>query len=271
MQLASTSDEYALATGEAAVYRLTLLDSVHSSGTRQLLERAGLETGMRVADLGCGVGLVTRVLAEMVGPRGSVVGVDVSKDQLAQARKRVDAEGLTNVSFVQADVTHTGLPHNFFDLVYCRFLLMHLTRPEAALGEMHALLRPGGTLVCEDADLTAAESIPPSAINTFAELFRRLGPIKGVDYGITRRLYHLVTAAGFPDPNVYIYRLAFARGEAKSLPEMSLREASDAFIRAGLIGREELESTLAEMRRVSSDPNVLVLFPPATQVWARKV
>jgi SAM-dependent methyltransferase len=225
---------------------------------------------MRVADLGCGVGLVTRLIADLVGSQGSVVGVDVSEEQLAQARQRLEAEGVANTTFIRADATNSGLPRGGFDLVFCRFLLMHLTQPAAALREMRELLRPGGTLVCEDADLTATESIPPSAIDALAELFGRLGPIRGVDYALGRRLYHLVLEAGFPDPNIYIYRRAFANGEAKLLPELSVREATSAFIDAGIVSPAELQSTLAKMHQAAEHPYVLAVLAPVTQVWGKK-
>src|SRR5262245_59675274 len=66
------SKKYALATGEAASHRLHVLHNVYGFGTRRLLRDAGLRRGMRVADLGCGVGMVTSVLAEIVGPEGEV-------------------------------------------------------------------------------------------------------------------------------------------------------------------------------------------------------
>jgi SAM-dependent methyltransferase len=192
---------YALATGEAAAYRLRLLHGVYGPGTRRVLSQAGLRPGMRVADLGCGVGLVTALLADLVGPEGHVVGIDASAAQLAQARERLNAAH-TNTSLVEASATDTGLPPASFDLVYCRFLLLHLPEPERALREMRALLKPNGILVCEDGDLTSSGSEPPSALGAFADLFGRLGPTRGLDYTLGRRLYHMVLAAGFPAPEV---------------------------------------------------------------------
>ena len=60
---------------------------------------------------------------------------------------------VTNVRFVAASATDTGLARESFDLVYRRFLLIHLKEPEAALREMRDLLKPGGIIVCEDGDL----------------------------------------------------------------------------------------------------------------------
>jgi SAM-dependent methyltransferase len=264
-----TPGPYALATGEAAAYRLRLLHGLYGEGTRRVLLDAGLQRGMRAADLGCGVGMVTGLLAELVGPEGHVVGIDVSTAQLASARERLNGSG-ANVRFVKASATATGLPPGSFDLVYSRFLLIHLPEPEQALREMRALLKPGGILVCEDGDLTSAGSEPPSALDAFADLWGRLGPRRGVDYTLGRRLFQMIQAAGFPEPEVAFNQPVLARGENKRLLELSVAEAGPAFVAAGLITAEELERTLIEMRRLGADETVLAVMPRMAQVWARK-
>ena len=265
----NTTGQYALATGEAAAYRLAILHGLYGPGTRRALLEAGLRRGMRVADLGCGVGMVTGLLAELVGPEGHAVGIDFSREQLAQAREELKA-GTPNVSFVEASATDTGLPPGSFDLVYCRYLLLHLPDPERALGEMRSLLKPEGILVCEDADVTSAGSEPPSALAAFADLWGRLGPRRGLDYTLGRRLFQMALAAGFPTPGITFNQPIVARGESKRFLELSVAEAGPAFIDAGLITAEALDCTLAEMRRLSADATVLVVMPRMSQVWARK-
>jgi SAM-dependent methyltransferase len=260
---------YVLATGQAADYRLRLLHDLYGPGTRRLLLEAGLRRGMHVADVGCGVGLVTALLADLVGPEGHVVGIDASAAQLAQARERMPP-GSGNIDFVEASATDTGLPPASFNFVYCRFLLIHLPEPEWALREMGALLKPNGILVCEDSDLTSAGSEPPSALDAFADLWGRLSPARGVDYTLGRRLYQMVQAAGFPAPEITFNQPVQARGEKKRFLALSVAEAGPAFVEAGLITAEKLESTLVEMRRLNADETVLAIMPRMAQVWARK-
>lgn len=268
--ITTTIGHYSLATGRTATRRLECLHNIYGPGTREVLELAGLRPGMRVADLGCGVGTVTHMLAEMVGPDGHVVGVDVSDDQLEEARERIESAGVTNASFVHASATGTGLPRGSFDLVYCRFLLIHLADPEACLREMRALLKHGGVLVCEDGDLTSAGSEPPSALDIFADLFGRLGPTRGLDYTLGRRLYHMVGAAGFDSVSIRLNQPVSWRGEEKRLLEWSVAEAAQAFVSAGLIEADELELALADMGRLGDDVTVLALMPRMSQVWAAK-
>src|SRR5262245_43103302 len=260
---------YVLATGEAAADRLRILHDLYGPGTRRVLLESGLRGGMRVADLGCGVGMVTELLAALVGPAGHVVGVDFSGAQLAQARERLKCGGSTT-RFVEASATDTGLPPESFDLVYCRFLLIHLPEPGRALREMFTLLKPNGILVCEDGDLTASGSEPPSALDAFADLWGRLGPKRGLDYTLGRRLFQMVRAAGFPAPEITFNQPVVARGETKRLLELSVAEAGPAFVDSGLITADALDRTLVEMRRLAGDGSVLAMMPRMAQVWARK-
>lgn len=262
--------EYSLATGEAAVRRLTALHRVHSPAGRRVLLRAGLKPGMNVADFGCGVGATTRTLAEMVGPSGRVTGIDLSAAQLDQGRNLCKAEGITNAIFVEASAMATGLPRNSFDLVYCRYLLLHLLDPTACLREMLEILKPGGILVVEDGDLTTAGSTPASSLQWFAKLFGRLGPTRGLDYALADRLYHLVKDAGFQEPDIEIHQPAVARGEDRFLLKWSVEEAAPSFISAGLVTAAEMDTILADMHRDTINPDILPLLPKMSLVWARK-
>jgi hypothetical protein len=80
----------------------------------------------------------------------------------------------------------------------------------------------------------------------------------------------MVLAAGFPAPEITFNQPVVARGEEKRLLELSIAEAGPAFISAGLITAEELDRTLAEMRRLATDGTVLAVMPRMAQVWAKK-
>jgi ubiquinone/menaquinone biosynthesis C-methylase UbiE len=266
----SRSGEYALANGEGAVRRLLLLHKVYGRAGRHVLVRAGLRPGMHIAEFGCGIGAATRTLAEMTGPSGTVTAIDISTAQLEQAAAICRGDGLRNVRFLAADACATGLPDESFDLAYCRFLLLHLTDPMACLREMRRVLKPGGILVVEDGDLATATSVPPTALDSFAELFSRLGPMRGVNYSLANNLYHMVTDAGFPEARIEIHQPAGCGGDHGRLLTWSVAEAGDAFVGAGLISRNELNLRVCEMEAAANDPGVLALTPRVSIVWACK-
>jgi ubiquinone/menaquinone biosynthesis C-methylase UbiE len=267
---AGQPNPYALATGAAAVRRLHVLHDIYAPTGRRVLLQAGLRPGMKAADFGCGVGVVTRMLGEMVGPSGSVTGIDVNGQQLAEAAAWCESQGVMNASFVNADASRTGLPRGSFDLVYCRYLLLHLPDPMGCLREMRDVLRPGGIIVVEDGDLATATSVPPTSIDAFADLFCRFGPTRGLDYRLARDLYHMVIRAGFEDVDVEIHQPAMTRGENRYFLKWSVEEAGPTFVGAGIVTSEDLSQTLVEMQKAIDDPDVLILAPRMSLVWGRK-
>jgi SAM-dependent methyltransferase len=265
-----TPNPYALATGGAAVRRLHMLHDIYAPAGRRVLNEAGLRLGMRIADFGCGVGVVTRMLAEMTGPLGSVTGIDVNSQQLVEARAGCDRARVRNVSFVERDACDTGLPRGSLDLVYCRFLLMHLPDPMKCLREMRDVLRPGGIIVAEDGDIATGMSIPPTATNAFADLLCRLGPRRGLDFSIGRSLYHKVIRAGFTKVNVEIHQPAMTRGENRFFLQWSVEEAAPSLLDAGIVTPEQLSRTLRDMQAAVADTDVLILAPQMSLVWGHK-
>lgn len=261
---------YTLATGAAAAQRLEIVHEIWGQGTREAALQSGLARGMKVADFGCGVGTVSTMLAELVGPEGRVTALDLSGEQIEMARARAGQAGFANVEFHEGNAMRTGLPDASFDLVHCRLLLLHLPDPMAALAEMKRVLRPGGILFVEDADMASGHSVPPSALDRFAELYPRLGRTRGLDYTLAGRLHLLVLQAGMVELSVRFNQPAYLTGRPRRGYELSLEEARPHLIEAGLITAGELDALLAEMRVAAEDPNLLVVTPRMTAVTARK-
>jgi SAM-dependent methyltransferase len=225
---------------------------------------------MRVADIGCGVGAMTAWIAREVGPEGEVVAVDISAEQVRKAQETLAAEGLTNVRFVTAGAVDTGLPRASFDLVYTRFVLMHLPDPVQALRELRDLVRPGGVLACEDGDFTSPFCEPPSpAFDRCFELYRAIGERRGLDFRIGPKLHRMFLEAGFAAPMVTLAQPVFVRGEEKRLPEWTLQESAPALTEAGLAAAEEIADVAAQMEALAANPSVMFGMARMTQVHAR--
>ena len=262
---------YVLATGRAGEARLELLDAVYGPSTRKLLADVGLLQGMSAADIGCGDGDVACWLAGRVGTTGTVVGVDISADQLAIARQKALAQDLTQVRFVAASAYSTGLARGAFDLVCCRSLLSHLQQPEEALREMSALVRPGGSLVCEDIDMTTLRTDPPTAAYArVVEILLALGEDRQADYRVGADLEALFRAVGHPDPDVRSDQPAFRTGESKRLWEYTFLELVPALLEAGVTTAAEVAALTPELARIGADETTTVAQARKTQVWARK-
>lgn len=264
-------ERYVLATGEEGERRLALVNSVHGPDTEAFLLRAGLKAGMRVADIGCGIGTISCWMGEAVGFQGAVIGVDVSEGQVAAATRRAGIAGLHNVTFSHASAYETGLERAAYDLVFCRFVLMHLQRPADALNEMYALLTPGGILAVEDGDFTSLFCSPPlPAFDRCMELYRAAGEKHGADFRIGQRLYGLVREAGFMEMQVRLAQPVFASGEVKRLPEWTLAESAAVLIEGKLTTAEEIEALTFSLADYASTEGTIVGMARMMQVAARK-
>lgn len=140
-----TSVTYALGRDTAEAERLRRQTTELQSLAAELLDRVGAAEGQSAIDVGCGPRGILELLAERVGPRGRVVGLEVDPVHVAMARELVAEQGLTNVEVTQADARHTGMPPASFDVAHARTVLVNVPDPGAVLAEMTRLVRAGGS------------------------------------------------------------------------------------------------------------------------------
>lgn len=170
----------------------------HAAAERQL-RWAGLQPGMRALDVGCGTGAVTRVMAELVGPTGHVVGIDANPDRLDQAR-HLASEHALEIDFEQGDATQLPLLAGRFEYAWARFLFQYMADPRAVLAELCRVTAPGGTVVVGDLDgqLDQLYPLDESVAADLREALRILGA-RGFDPYVGRKLYHWFHQAGLVD------------------------------------------------------------------------
>ena len=101
--------------------------------------------GGRVLDIGCGFGDTTQRLAELVGPEGEAVGIDVAERFIEAAREEADNAGVANVSFSVGDVQIADLGEGF-DYVFSRMGIMFFANPVVAFRNISTAMAPGGQL-----------------------------------------------------------------------------------------------------------------------------
>lgn len=109
-----------------------------------LVSSAPLHSGMRVLDIATGTGAAAFRAGEVVGPQGSVLGIDISDGMLAEARRKAAAAGLRNVEFIQADAEQIDLAARSFDLILCASALVMMRDIPAALRRWVSWLKPAG-------------------------------------------------------------------------------------------------------------------------------
>ena len=175
----SSEDTYVLGNHPEELARLDFQAAAIDGPTRLLLQAARIAPGTRVLDLGTGLGHVAQIVGELVGPSGSVLGIDRSADAIAVARKRAQEAGARHLTYVEGDARDWRASEPF-DAIVSRLLLFHVPDPAAVVRQHLHNLRPGGEFVAIDFDLGGARAEPAvpivdDVLRWVEEAFRAVG------------------------------------------------------------------------------------------------
>lgn len=266
------TDSYVMGRDSAESDRLRVQATLLAPHSAHQFRLAGVSPGMRVLDVGCGAGDVSMLLAELVGPTGSVIGVDVDPVVLELARARAAEAGLGTVSFVPAELTELTLDEPV-DALVGRLILMHLREPAATVRALSRLVRPGGVVSFQDYTVSRARSVPPTPLLTRTARWvveaMRLG---GANPDIGEQIASILHDAGL---TVLGAAAAATSGDADSiLPgylASTARPMLPVALAHGLVAEHEVDIDglaarfAAELREAAA----LAWTPDLTGAWAR--
>ena len=125
-------------------YELT--EPLFSPFSDWLAQLCGIEKGMHVLDVGCGIGVSAFSMLRRVGQKGKVMGVDISNRFISRALQRKEEMKTPNILFTPGNAEDLGFPNNTFDRVVSNFVLQQVNDRTKAVQEMKRVLRPGGYL-----------------------------------------------------------------------------------------------------------------------------
>jgi SAM-dependent methyltransferase len=169
---------YVLDSSDEDLQRLLSIAELSAEPTRTAFRKIGMKPGWRAIDCGCGPLGALAVMAEMVGPKGRVVGIDFSEPAVQRARSIASTLGLDNVEVRVGDVHDVDEQAlgGAFDVAYTRLFLVHQRDPAQTMERIAALLRPGGWIIAhEPLRSPPPRSSPPlDALTTYWELLNEM-------------------------------------------------------------------------------------------------
>ncbi len=263
---------YALGSNDAETARLDAQAELLREQTQVLLEASGIGPGMRVLDLGTGLGHVAFAIADLVGPEGEVVGLDNDPRMVAQAQAR--AAEMPHVHFVEGDVTKWR-DEEPFDALVGRLILFHLPDPLAALRHHLAAVRPGGRVLTIDYDMGGMRAEPPDPVSgPMIELMRAAFRAAGADPTIGSRLQRMLVEAGVEDVGgmAVVQYLDHDNPVGPMMLSSVVRSLAPVMVAHGLATEAELDlDTLATRAAESLRSTNSVLVPPLLAgAWGRR-
>jgi ubiquinone/menaquinone biosynthesis C-methylase UbiE len=271
--MATDARRYALGYSESEFRRLEFQGEFFRDFTEDVLRRAGIAPGMRVLDLGCGVGDVSLVAAELVGRLGMVLGIDRSQEALDVAWQRAGAAGHDHVCFSATGVDAFS-SRDRFDAIIGRLILAYLPDPSATLRRLHACLRPGGIVAFQEMASPLARSIPEGPYfrqcrRWILQTFERVG----FELDMGGKLFATFCAAGLPPPQM------IAAGRVEGSPHSPVYNYMAEILRSllpmadnvGVATAAEIDvDTVAErLREEAVENNACIMLPPLVGAWTR--
>jgi SAM-dependent methyltransferase len=267
---------YLMGRSEAETRRLIAQHRLYGSFTRRLLEDAGIAEGMKVLDVGSGAGDVALLAAELVGPTGSVVGVDQDPDVLKTASARAEASGLTNFSFHAGDFRE-DVPDDDFDAVVGRLVLLYVPDPAETLRGLVERLRPGGIVAFGEFNFLPESVVAYPPTPTSESLWAWMQAVVrgiGLDPATGYHLRNTFLNAGLPEPEMNVCAPVGGGPDFSGYDHgaESLRSMLPLILKLGIATEEEIDiDTLAERLRAEVlASGGVIKNPDLIGAWTRK-
>ena len=240
-----------------------------------MIEHAGLQPGQRVLELAAGPGETGLLAAELIRPGGVLISSDAAESMLDVARARARELGIENVEFRRIELEWIDLPTAGVDVVMCRWAVMLIVDPEAALRESRRVLVPGGRMVLAVWD--QPELNPWAAIidRVLVELGHAPPPDPSAPgmfaLAAPGRLHELLEGAGFVEVLVESLELPRAPMTAQELIAERLdlsRLFAETYERLSGDEREAIERRIASVGAPYADADGRLVLPGRALVAA---
>lgn len=190
--------EYALRLSDDEQLRYRFMAETARMTEQHRWEAAGIVPGAKVADIGCGPGAMSAVLADVVGDAGHVWAVDGDPEAVAAARQAAEQAGVSNVTITEGDAAATGIEPGSVDAVMIRHVLAHNGgRENAIVGHAASLVRPGGSVYLVDIEAVGLHVRPSEPdLEDLQDRYTQWHAQRGNDLSVGLRLAELLTDAG---------------------------------------------------------------------------
>jgi ubiquinone/menaquinone biosynthesis C-methylase UbiE len=245
--------------------RLQAIEQVFDPASQRRIRSTGMTKGWQCLEVGAGAGSITRWLAASVGENGRVVAIDLNTQFVAQINQ-------PNVEVLEADIRHPPLKNDSFDLVHARYVLIHIPDFQVALTKMLELLKPGGWIVLEEPDFSAARAIvgeesAHQSMNRVNRSILQMFENRGMDYALGVKLPAILQRSGLQQLSVENDTpLSNGGSGIATVMKMSALQLAEKYIATGRATQEDIEKYCL----FADDRNAWAIYYATVGVVAQK-
>jgi len=245
--------------------RLQAIEQVFDPASQKRIQRTGITENWRCLEVGAGAGSITHWLATVVGENGKVLAVDLDTRFVAHMNQ-------PNIEVLEADVRHLPLKNDSFDLIHARYVLIHIADFRVALTKMLDLLKPGGWIVLEEPDFSAARAIVGEAaacqsINRVNQAILKMFENRGMDYALGVKLPAILQEFGLQQ--LFVENdasLANGGSGVATVMKISTLQLAEKYIATGIVTQEDIEKYC----RFADNRNAWAIYYTTVGVVAQK-
>lgn len=249
---------YILKQGNEDQSRLNVLSEIYDKSSQEfVINNIEPKSIKKILDIGCGQGSMTHFFAKKF-PKAKVCSVDISQDQLTLAKKRTKAE--KNVECYQLDIESKFINQKILnqlkaaDLIYVRYLLLHLKDWDVFFKNIYQLLKPGGKLIIEEPGFPWTTYPYSEILQKSANVTQTFLHSLGYKFDCIPHLWEwLHNQEKFNIDDVEFSHPTMKTYNQKSLMWMSFAQIKDPLIAASIYNEQEFNEILDELKKIATD------------------
>lgn len=242
--------------------RLQIIQQIFDPKTRQRILKTRITEKWQCLEVGAGAGSIAQWLAKVVGKNGKVVAVDLETRFLANIKS-------SNIEILQADIRHLPLPNQSFDLIHARCLLIHIPDFQLALSKILDLLKPGGWLVIEEPDFSAARAITMcQSVNRVNRAIQKMFTDREMDYALGINLPAICQKRGLQKLSVENdAKLSRGGSYMAKMMKMSTMQLAQKYVATGEVSNSDIEKYCL----FADDPHTWAIYHGTVGIIAQKL
>lgn len=262
---------YQLRTDKIGRKRLNLQGEVYNLGSQKFLLMQGLKKGQSILEVGCGSGTMSVWLAQQVGKRGRVLCIDNDRSQVKATQQVIKKANLTQVECRELSVFDLDELIEQFDIIYVRFVLLHLTDPHTALIKLKSRLKKTGKLIIDE--MLNSNNFCYPAVPAFAKRRHTIEQFflkNGLNPNFGLSIKPLLKKLGLHSLQESLFQPALITAKERQLLLLVIYEIKDKLIALKILTSAEWKKLVADLEAIQHDKNYFIALSSLYQISVGK-